>query len=249
MECVKEREELGERLAQRLCGQGYRLGVWISPIMPIRNPAKKLITWLAIGCVAPLGLSEILARSIWKRDVWFTAHGDLLSLIPGKIGRYLRNAYYWMTLEKCPLDCCFTFGMSFTHSEASVGHHVYIGTHSKVGMVSIGDDTLLGDHVHILSGKRQHSFEDPERLIREQPQMFCRINIGSNSWLGTNCVAMADIGKNCVIGAGSVVTESVPDQFIAAGNPARILRPMRKPYSPEIVLPEAMEARRNRAEA
>jgi virginiamycin A acetyltransferase len=212
--------------------------------MQIRKTIKTVISWIAICCVAPLGISERLARHILKRDVWFESVGDLLSLIPGKVGSYLRNAYYWMTLKRCPLDCCFIFGMSFTHSDASVGHRVYIGAHSMVGIVSIGDDTLLGDHVHVLSGKQQHSFHDPDRLIREQPQVFRRIHIGSNCWIGTNCVVMADIGKNCVIGAGSVVTKSVPHYLVAAGNPARILRPM-KARDPEVVFHEAIAAQQS----
>ena len=186
---------------------------------------KKLLSTISICIVAPLGLSERTARSAFHRDVWLQAHGQFLSLIPGKIGRYLRNAYYWMTLQTCPLDCCFVFGSSFTHSGAVVGHRVYLGAFSRVGLTTIGDDTVLGDHVHLLSGKHQHSFEDPHRRIQDQPQTFTRIYIGHNCWLGTNTVVMEDIGNNCVIGASSVVTRSIPDNMIAAGNPARILGP------------------------
>jgi serine acetyltransferase len=35
---------------------------------------------------------------------------------------------------------------------------------------------------------------------------------------------MADIGDNCVIGAGSVVTRPVPHNSVAVGNPARVIR-------------------------
>jgi virginiamycin A acetyltransferase len=185
---------------------------------------KTMVRSVAVCCVAPLGLSERLARRIFHRDVFFESHGELLSLVPGKTGRYLRNAYYWMTLENCPLDCCFLLGSVITHSNAKVGHRVYIGAFSMVGCVSIGDDTLLGDHVQILSGSKQHTFSDPTRTIQESEQEFAYIEIGANCWIGTNSVVMASLGRDCVIGAGSVVTKPVPDNSLAVGNPARVIR-------------------------
>ena len=47
------------------------------------------------------------------------------------------------------------------------------------------------------------------------------------------------IGNNCVIGAGSVVTRDIPDNVFAAGNPARVIRPITEAdsmkYKPEIL--------------
>jgi acetyltransferase-like isoleucine patch superfamily enzyme len=50
--------------------------------------------------------------------------------------------------------------------------------------------------------------------------------IGSGTWLGTNAVVVGNvrIGRNCVIGANSVVTKDIPDYCIAAGIPAKIIR-------------------------
>ena len=192
--------------------------------MGLKSFAKATVRSVAVCCVAPLGLSERLARGIFHRDVFFESHGELLSLVPGKIGRYLRNAYYWITLENCPLDCCFLLGSGFTHSNAKVGHRVYMGAFSQVGCASIGDNTLLGDHVQILSGSKQHTFDDPARTIQESEQLFAYIEIGANCWIGTNSVVMASLGRDCVIGAGSVVTKPIPDNSLAVGNPARVIR-------------------------
>jgi virginiamycin A acetyltransferase len=185
---------------------------------------KGAVTVLAVCCVAPLALTERFSRGILNRDVFFESHAQLLSLVPGKIGRYLRNAYYWMILKSCPLNCCFVFGSVFTHSSARVGQGVYIGSFSQVGSATIGDGTILGDHVHILSGSQQHSFGDPERTIQEGPQSFVHVEVGANCWIGANSVIMADLGRDCVIGAASVVTRPIPDNSVAAGNPARIIR-------------------------
>jgi acetyltransferase-like isoleucine patch superfamily enzyme len=113
----------------------------------------------------------------------------------------------------------------FMHSQAELGERVYIGSNCIVGLATVGDDTMLADHVYILSGRRQHGISDPAIRFQDQPRTFTRIHIGRNCWLGTNTVVMADIGNDCVIGAGSVVTRAIPSGSVAVGNPARVIRP------------------------
>lgn len=50
-----------------------------------------------------------------------------------------------------------------------------------------------------------------------------KVIIGENAFVGANCIILpgCNIGKNSVVGAGSVVTKDVPDNTIVAGNPAR----------------------------
>lgn len=52
------------------------------------------------------------------------------------------------------------------------------------------------------------------------------ITIGDNVWIGGNVVITpgVKVGNGVVIGAGSVVTKDIPDNCIAAGNPARVIR-------------------------
>lgn len=52
-----------------------------------------------------------------------------------------------------------------------------------------------------------------------------KVKIGNNVWFGENvsvCKGVS-IGDNCIIGIGSVVTKSIPDNCVAAGIPARVL--------------------------
>src|SRR5438105_12265658 len=108
----------------------------------LRRGAKAVTIGMALFLVAPFAGLERLLRMWLNRDVLFAGQGEVLSLVPAKAGRYLRNAYYYLTLDNCPLDCCFMMGVTFTHSEAKVGHRVYIGAYSLIGMVTIGDDTM-----------------------------------------------------------------------------------------------------------
>jgi len=190
----------------------------------LKRSLKKVVYLVALCLVMPWALAERIARRFLGRDVWFSSHSEFLSLIPGKMGWFLRNAYLHLTLRQCPLDCCFLFGTLFTHSEAEVGERVYVGARCVIGLVTIGNDMMLGDHVHILSGMHQHSTTDPSKPFQEQPQMFTRIQIGGNCWFGTGSIVMADVGPNCIIGAGSVVTKPIPANCVAVGNPARVIR-------------------------
>lgn len=54
------------------------------------------------------------------------------------------------------------------------------------------------------------------------------VHIEDHVWIGSNVVILpgVTIGKNSVIGAGSVVTRDIPPDVVAVGNPCRVLRPI-----------------------
>jgi virginiamycin A acetyltransferase len=86
---------------------------------------------------------------------------------------------------------------------------------------------ISGCVVYILSGKEQHNFDDIDRPLNEQGGKFTKIVIGEDSWLGNGAIIMANVGKKCIVAAGSVVVNDLPDYAIVAGNPAKIIK-MRK---------------------
>ena len=55
-----------------------------------------------------------------------------------------------------------------------------------------------------------------------------RITIGDNTFIGIRCIILpgVEIGKNVIVGAGSVVSRSIPDNVVVAGNPAQIICPL-----------------------
>lgn len=91
------------------------------------------------------------------------------------------------------------------------------------GGVSIGDDTLIGPGVRIISYQHGHA---AGRLIREQPSVALPIRIGSDVWIGANAVILAGvtIGDGAVVGAGAVVTKDVPAACVVTGVPARVVK-------------------------
>src|SRR5438874_13011452 len=97
-------------------------------IAMLKRILKHFFYVVAIVLVAPLALAELLARRLLTRDVFFQAQNEVLSLIPGKPGSFLRNAYAHLTLKRCPLQCFVSFGAMFMHSQAELGERVYIGS-------------------------------------------------------------------------------------------------------------------------
>jgi acetyltransferase-like isoleucine patch superfamily enzyme len=147
-----------------------------------------------------------------------------MALVPGKVGSYLRVAYYCMTLKQCSTDGYIGFGTYFAHPDVELGSGYYFGAYSIIGMVKFGNHAVIGSHVSILSGKNQHGYTEIGKPILDQPGVFTVLNIGSNCWVGNNVVIMADLGEHTVVAAGSVVTSRSEGFEVIGGNPAKVLK-------------------------
>ncbi|MBU0982881.1 MAG: acyltransferase [candidate division Zixibacteria bacterium] len=99
--------------------------------------------------------------------------------------------------------------------------------YTSVGQVDIGDDTVIANYVSILSGGRQHNFDDPEKPIFSFNEGFSEVSIGTNCFIGEKTTVMANIGDKCIVGAGSVVVKDIPEYSVAVGNPARVVKDRR----------------------
>ena len=71
-----------------------------------------------------------------------------------------------------------------------------------------------------------HGYEDTTLGIGRQLGTPRPVRVGAGSWLGHGSIVLpgADIGCHVVVGAGSVVTGTLPDFCVAVGNPARVIR-------------------------
>ncbi len=106
-----------------------------------------------------------------------------------------------------------------------MGKKVLIGLGSKItGPVTFGDNILLAQNV-IMSGLN-HDFEDVTRAIVHQGFSVKEIRIDDGVWIGAGAIVTngVHIGKNAVVGAGSVVIKDVPAYTVVVGNPARIVK-------------------------
>ena len=137
------------------------------------------------------------------------------------------------------------------------GSHTFIGenffanfnlTVMDDAKVYIGDNVAIGPNVSLMA--TNHPLLPQERMGMDEEGRTTMaeyaedIHIGDNVWIACNTVVIGGvtIGKNCVIGAGSVVTKDIPEGYLAYGNPCRPVRPITEADSMKhLILPEDME--------
>jgi acetyltransferase-like isoleucine patch superfamily enzyme len=110
---------------------------------------------------------------------------------------------------------------------------VLIGAKSVLGQectisayqhVSIGRECIVADRVMLIDF--DHGVVEVERPIRLQGIYKRDVQVGHNVWIGYGACVLrgVTVGDNAVIGTNSVVTKDLPDNAVAAGVPARVIR-------------------------
>lgn len=120
------------------------------------------------------------------------------------------------------------------------GTHTYIGENFFAnfntvimddGKITIGDNVMLGPNVSLMA--TNHPLIPEERIFMKyddghvsMSEYAKGITIGNNVWIACNVVVIdgVHIGNNVVIGAGSVVTKDIEDNYLAYGNPCKSIR-------------------------
>lgn len=110
-------------------------------------------------------------------------------------------------------------------SNIFLGENFYANHHCVMldaAEIRIGDRVLFGPGVHLYT--TTHPIDPIERASGKE--LIAPITIGDDCWLGGNTQVMPgiSIGEKSVIGAGSVVTKSIPAGAVAVGNPCRVIR-------------------------
>lgn len=92
-----------------------------------------------------------------------------------------------------------------------------------IDSIEIGKNCLIGDMVAIYDSDF-HRIDPAERWNGSEPP--APVKVGDNVWVGSRTMILkgVTIGSNSVIGAGSIVTKSIPADVVASGVPAKVLR-------------------------
>lgn len=125
------------------------------------------------------------------------------------------------------------------------GNNIYFGNNCEVNMnctflddnkIIIGDNVLIAPNVQIYTAFHPLNAIDRFGEIKEDGTFeFCKtqtapVTIGDNVWIGGGVIILpgVTIGNNVVIGAGSVVTKDIPSNFLAFGNPCKVIKSLSK---------------------
>lgn len=134
---------------------------------------------------------------------------------------------YWCRFEVFPKDNQNYRRIIFGNN-IQVNDFVHI---SAINHVDIGDNCLLASHVYISDNSHglyigTPNDSDPNTPPTQREYITKAVHIGSNCWIGEGVIILpgVTIGSGCIIGAHSVVNKYIPDNSIAAGTPAKIIK-------------------------
>lgn len=187
----------------------------------LRSDREKLArrAWLRFLRCSEVGTGVMLGPKAWCINA--TSHPSRISLSRNVVCRGL------LRIE--------SFGDGFI----SIGQDSYVGDDcliSSAAGIKIGDRVLLGHGVQVFdndshpidASKRTQDYHAIKNGRKREAIASQPVCIGSEAWIGCNVIILkgARIGERTIIGAGSVVTKSIPPDSIAVGNPISLVKPL-----------------------
>lgn len=174
---------------------------------------------------------------MFKRLIWYW-HADRLGpdILTTHLLLYFKRSNWWVCKKKFNT---FGEGSEFRpHAYATCTSNISIGKNivirpntmlfasdEETGKIVIEDDVLIGAGVHFYVNN--HCFKRTDIPIISQGYGKSKsILIKSGAWIGACCMILpgVTIGRNAVVGTGSIVTRDVEPFTVAAGNPAKTIK-------------------------
>ena len=174
---------------------------------------EKMIASQPYNCIAPE--LELLRREtdrLYRRFNRSDEEDEQLALLLQIVGELAQGAFI------CPPFYC------------TYGRHIHLGKGSYINMgatlldnapIHIGAEVMIGPNVQIYTAA--HALDADERI--QGVETALPVTIEDRVWIGGGAIMLpgVTIGREAVVGAGSVVTRDVPAGARVAGNPARLL--------------------------
>lgn len=168
----------------------------------------------------PMDKEIMIKQSFFQEKCW-----EFNQLAPGDFDR--KQIYMKDVFAECGDGCYIElpFRANWGGRHLHFGSGIYANFNLTLvddGHIYVGDKVMFGPNVTISTANHPIEPELRARGLQYNKDVY----IGENAWIAANVVIVpgVHIGKNSVIGAGSVVTKDIPDNVVAVGNPCRILR-------------------------
>ena len=143
-------------------------------------------------------------------------------------GKYISIGDNVSIREGASIQCFYKYADRILSPTLMIGNNVFINRYVSIicaDSITIGDNCYFGSFVTICD---ENHGTDPRstECYGKQPLVTEAICIGANCWIGDKSTILrgVSIGPNSIVGAGSVVTKSIPNHSIVAGNPARVIK-------------------------
>ena len=164
--------------------------------------------------------TELIAERTAAKELCF----ELNNLRPSMAAE--RDEIVRRLLGQVGKNCCIE-----SPFHCDYGYNISIGDNFFMNMNCVildGAKVTFGDNVFVAPGCGFYTAGHPLDSQRRNSglEYAYPITVGNNVWIGAQVCVLpgVTIGDNTVIGAGSVVTRSIPANVLAAGNPCRVIR-------------------------
>jgi acetyltransferase-like isoleucine patch superfamily enzyme len=152
---------------------------------------------------------------------------DKQALANVRVGKDVK-IYNFVNAYGCSIDDGSKIG-SFVEIQkgVNIGKNCKISSHTFICEgVSIKDAVFIGHNVSFINDKLPRAVNPDGSLQTEADWQVIETIVEERASIGTGSTIMGGIviGKNAIVGAGSVVTRDVPANAVVAGNPARVLK-------------------------
>ena len=182
--------------------------------MPLRTEKEKMLAGERYNCLDPdLEAERQKAKELLRLYNLAEAVPERQTILQQLLGRIGPNS-----IIEPPFYC--SYGQNI-----HIGDHVYLNVLCTIldcNRVHIGNHVMIGPAVQIYTAA--HLLQAEPRI--QGWELAKPIVIEDNVWLGGGAILLPGVrvGRNAVVGAGAVVTRSVPVNTVVAGNPARVIR-------------------------
>lgn len=115
----------------------------------------------------------------------------------------------------------FEVNLATDKAKVIIGKKVFFNNYCSINCherIEIGDNCIFGESVKIYD--HNHKFRDINKTIMSQGYSVKNVTIGKNCWIGSNACILpgSHIGDNVIIGAGTVISGTIPDGMIVTAN-------------------------------
>jgi len=182
--------------------------------MPLRTEKEKMLAGESYNCLDPdLEAERQKTKELLRLYNLTEAEPERQAILQQVLGQIGQNS-----IIEPPFYCVY-------------GQNIYIGDHVYLNVlctildcneVHIGHHVMIGPGVQIYTAA--HALQAKARI--QGWEVARSIVIEDNVWIGGSAILLPGvrIGQNAVVGAGAVVSRSVPANMVVAGNPARVIR-------------------------